>query len=285
MAPKKKVPTKTNPKVAAKKNNRAAKRKSRSFPWWYWLVAFLILGAMGGGYYLYGYWQELQERSKAEAAIYTAFGTPLPPGFNIIGIDVSRHQGYIAWDKTVEMRAGSEKISFAVIKATEGIVDSDPNFDNNFRTAKELGLTCGAYHYFLPSKSGIDQARNLLCKAPLSKGDLPPVIDIEQINLSTTTPDLMRMRLREFIDTLTLHYHAKPILYTYINFYDLYLQKGFDDCPLWIAHYTDAVKPKFDKQWLFWQFSEQGHASGITTKVDLDVFNGDSTAFSELLLK
>ena len=62
---------------------------------------------------------------------------------NQCGIDVSRHQGRIEWQK-VPIR----DISFVYIKATEGATYIDPCFHYNIKGAAEAGFKVGAYHYF-----------------------------------------------------------------------------------------------------------------------------------------
>ena len=66
-----------------------------------------------------------------------------PGAQNQCGIDVSRHQGRIEWQK-VPIR----DISFVYIKATEGATYTDPYFHYNIKGAAEAGFKVGAYHYF-----------------------------------------------------------------------------------------------------------------------------------------
>lgn len=66
-----------------------------------------------------------------------------PGAQNQCGIDVSRHQGRIEWQK-VPIR----DISFVYIKATEGATYIDPCFHYNIKGAAEAGFKVGAYHYF-----------------------------------------------------------------------------------------------------------------------------------------
>jgi len=66
-----------------------------------------------------------------------------------------------------------------------------------------------------------------------------------------------------------------------------HLQDGINQFflyPLWVAHYNAPDKPRIGRDWTFWQHSEAGHINGITSLVDCDVFNGDSTNFKKLLL-
>ncbi len=224
-----------------------------------------------------------KEEEQAEAAVYSAFGTEIPIRYPIHGIDVSSHQNTISWRKVAAMKVKSVQMSFAFIKATEGLGNTDEYFRKNYSNAKKAGLTCGAYHFFLATKSGVIQANNYIKNTALTKGDLPPVVDIEQ--LYGVAPFTMRKRLKEFLTTLEAAYKTKPIIYSYVDFYEHFLGKDFDDYPLWVAHYEEKDKPRIGRDWVFWQHSEEGHVNGISTSVDFNVFRGDSLAFQELLLK
>jgi lysozyme len=88
----------------------------------------------------------------------------------------------------------------------------------------------------------------------LKKGDLPPVIDIEK--LYGVKPVLMRQRVKEFLETLEAYYRVKPIIYTYADFYERHLGDDFKKYPLWVAHYFQPDKPRIQRDWHFWQHSE-----------------------------
>jgi lysozyme len=61
------------------------------------------------------------------------------------------------------------------------------------------------------------------------------------------------------------------------------LKGSFEDYPLWIAQYKNSP-PAIDRYWVLWQHSEKARVDGILTRTDFNVFNGDSLAFSELLV-
>ena len=77
---------------------------------------------------------------------------------------------------------------------------------------------------------------------------------------------------------------VKPILYTYVNFYNKHLDDDFEQFPLWVAHYKSYGKPRIGRDWLFWQFSDVGNINGIGAKVDFNVFNGSKGAMQELTI-
>jgi lysozyme len=181
------------------------------------------------------------------------------------------------------MKVENVQIGFAFIKATEGLNNEDAYFDRNWKKIKDAGLPRGAYHYFLATKSGKAQAENFINSVELQPGDLPPVLDIEQTY--GVSPTLVRQRVKDWLVTVEQYYHTLPIIYTYVDFYNQYLKSGFDGYPLWIAHYLQKERPSIYRDWAFWQHSEGGRVNGIDTRVDFDVFCGDSAAFRQLLIE
>ncbi|HMF73804.1 MAG TPA: GH25 family lysozyme [Flavitalea sp.] len=220
---------------------------------------------------------------RAHFVMYDAFGIDMPVNYSIHGIDVSKYQQVIDWESVRGMNVNNICIGFGFIKATEGIGNRDPRFRQNWRLAKDAGMTRGAYHFFLSTKSGKLQAENFISSVELTKGDLPPVLDVEQ---AYGVPGIkIRERVKEWLVVIENYYGIRPIIYTNIDFYNQYLKDEFDEYPLWVAHYLQKERPRIHRPWIFWQHSEQGRVNGILHKVDFNVFNGDSADFKELLLK
>lgn len=214
---------------------------------------------------------------------YPAFGIDIPVNFTIHGIDVSHHQDNIDWTAVKAMQVQKIKIDFAFIKATEGLGRVDDAFRRNWFNVKQAGIPRGAYHFFISSKSGKAQAENFIETIRLEKGDLPPVLDIEQAN-GASVEDLQQ-RVKDWLTVVEQQYKIKPIIYTNVDFYENFLAGKFDDYPLWVAHYLVQDKPRIQRNWIFWQHNEKGHVNGIDANVDFNVFNGDSTDFKKLLVK
>jgi lysozyme len=203
--------------------------------------------------------------------------------FKIIGIDVSHYQGEIDWNqvKTIDKRP----ISFVVIRATQGDDGDDSRFKRNWDAVKEKGLIRGAYHYYRPNENSIKQADNFIKKVKLSKGDLPPILDIEKFSRIQSRRSL-RIGLKKWLDKVELHYGVKPIIYTGASHYkDLLNNETFAEYILWVANYNDVEKP-FRKEidWKFWQYRDWGRVKGIKGEVDLNVFNGDKLKLQKLLI-
>lgn len=255
-----------------------AKRKSSET-----LRIFLWATAISAGLFL-AYLGVLWSRTKEPTFIrYKEFGISIPTQYEIHGIDVSRYQSTISWEAVKEMKVNNIQLGFAFIKATEGTDLVDPFFKRNWKKAKSAGMVRGAYHFFNPKKDGKAQAQNFFENVKLESGDLPPVLDIEK-SFGMSEAKLQR-EVKSWLDAMEAAYGVKPVIYTYVTFYERYLKGSFDEYPLWIAHYYQPDNPRISRPWHFWQHSEEGRVNGIIAKVDFNVFNGDSAAFRALLIQ
>lgn len=219
---------------------------------------------------------------KAQYVRYDEFGIEIPNNFSVHGIDVSKYQQVIDWNSVKNMEVDDVRISFAFIKATEGNINEDRYFKRNWKRTKMANVTRGAYHFFIATKSGKTQAENFIKSVELEAGDLPPVLDVEQAYGVPIT--LLQTRVKEWLTTVENFYGVRPIIYTNVEFYKRYLDEEFDEYPLWVAHYVNKGKPRIYRDWHFWQYSETGRVNGILSKVDFNVFNGDSADFKRLLI-
>jgi lysozyme len=255
--------------VAKKKSYQAL----RPFLWMTAIAAALFFG------YLFFLWIVTPGPSSVR---YREFGISIPSNYQIHGIDVSRYQQTISWKLVKDMQVRDIRLQFAFIKATEGNNLVDPYFGRNWKKAKEAGIVRGAYHFFNSRKDGKSQARSFINAVKLESGDLPPVLDVEKgWNLPKAK---IQQEVKAWLDAVEAAYGVKPILYTYVTFYEKYLKGAFDDYPLWIAHYDQPGSPRIGRAWHFWQHSEEGRVNGIATKVDFNVFNGGTADFGALLV-
>lgn len=242
------------------------------------LVLIFLLIFSVGAWMFYQWWN--YRRSKFTK--YPEFGIAIPEAYLIHGIDVSRYQQLIAWEEVKAMKVKDISLGFAFIKATEGISNTDPQFRRNWKRAKATGITRGAYHFFIGSKDGRMQAEHFIKKVDLEPGDLPPVLDVEQMN---GTPAVqLKKEVKEWLEIVENYYGVKPIIYTNVDFYKRNLGEEFDHYPLWVAHYYEQRQPRIQRGWIFWQHNDNGNVNGILSKVDFNVFGGDSIAFRSLLI-
>lgn len=203
------------------------------------------------------------------------FGRYSPHKLDVHGVDVSRWQGDIDWQKL--RRHGA---NFVYIKATDGGDHLDPMFMANWQGADQAGLKRGAYHFFYWCRVASEQADWFIRNVPKVNGALPPVIDVEWNHQSSCKRRPSRAvvleKMKVFMDRLEQHYGKRPIIYTTPDFYADNLEGAFRDYPFWLR--STALHPGKvyrDREWLFWQYSGSGMAQGVEGQIDLNVFNGD----------
>lgn len=274
------------PVAKPKRNVKSKKSKPISTKWklLFLFVMLVLLSPLYYGYVLRGFastWRWIKDIGQdPNYRTYTDFKIKIPKAYTIHGIDVSYYQGKINWTKVKAMEDDDVKISFAFIKATEGISLVDPCFQRNWREAPKAGLVCGAYHFFRPKSDGKTQAKFFLQVVSIEKGDLPPVVDIE--GLDGVSSLKMRAELSDFLNYVEMKTKIRPIIYTGLKFYEDYLSGNFDNYTFWVAHYYQP-KLRLDKSsWRFWQHSDKGRVNGINHVVDFNVFNGDSLTFEKM---
>ena len=238
-------------------------------------ILFLLLSG-----WLFYQWLNFR---KAKFTRYPEFGIDMPENYSIHGIDVSKYQSMIAWKEVRNMKIKAIQLGFVFIKATEGTANTDPQFKRNWKKSKDAGMLRGAYHFFIGSKDGRMQAENFIDKVDLETGDLPPVLDVEQLNSATSVQ--FKKELKKWLAIVEDHYGVKPVIYTNVDFYNRNLGSEFDKYPLWVAHYYQSNQPRINRGWIFWQHSDIGRVNGIVSKVDFNVFNGDSLDFKNILIR
>jgi GH25 family lysozyme M1 (1,4-beta-N-acetylmuramidase) len=194
-----------------------------------------------------------------------------------VGIDVSYAQATIDWD-----RVAASNVYFAFIRTSDGM-ENDKYFQANWTKAHDTSLRCGAYHFWRPQFSGKKQAEVLIRQLGfLRRGDLPPVVDIEDNPLSRFTGlsvAALEKNIQEFLDTVETEFGVKPIVYTSRAFWTARMGNStkFSGYRLWVANFEPRDDPRLPggwATWTFWQLFDRGRVDGISTVVDTNWFNG-----------
>ncbi len=222
-------------------------------------------------------------------------GTTLPVA-KYYGIDVSRYQADIDWEKVKDIRynklsrrqgldeVSQVEISFVACKATEGSSHKDSHLASNRDGVRDNGLIYGAYHVMSIDSEAQKQVNNFHKTAKLHKGDMLPIIDLEESILGKYKPSDVRKKLSEIVSAMAKKYGSKPIIYCGEKFAQkLELSKYYAENPQWRARY--GSKSEKNKEADIWQFSETGEVEGIKTMVDLDAFCSAKYELKDLLIK
>ena len=200
------------------------------------------------------------------------------------GIDVSKFQGDIDWEKVA-----ADGVEFAIIRVgargyTKGAITGDEKFEDNIKGANENGVKAGVYFYTAAvSDEEIDEeAEYVLDAIEPYDIDYPVVIDIEKVASGTdartndvSVEDRTRMCI-DFCEKIKkAGYH--PMIYgnlkTFIRMMNLSELKDYD---VWFAGYDSPMY--YPYYYSIWQYSDSGKVDGIDGSVDMNLsfFEPDS---------
>ena len=264
-----------------------AKRRKHRINRWYivlsgFLLLFFLLFFTNPGKYFVSWIRYQSGLQKYPPEKITKLGVSIPDDYSVFGIDVSRYQGNIEWSRVADFKSGDFTVEFVFIKATEGKSMCDPAFSDNWKGAKEAGIPRGAYHYFKPGIDAETQANHFCRTVRMEKGDLPPVLDIEETARGVNRNALVKS-LWTWLQIVERHYGVKPIVYTGAVFYESYLSgTSIEKYPLWVAHYYEN-RPATFARWKFWQFSDKANVDGISGNVDVNAFSGSLEQLNSLM--
>lgn len=184
------------------------------------------------------------------------------------GIDVSRYQGNIDWEKVKQ-----SGIDFTILRAGYGktATQKDPLFEQNYAGCTAVGIPVGAYwySYAMSEKEAQQEASACLSCIQGKRFDYPIFFDIEekkQLELGKTACSKIAAAFLETMEKAGYFvgiYSSKSHLENYIS---EELRKRY---AVWVAHYG-VEKTNYSGNFGIWQRSSTGKISGISGNVDLD---------------
>lgn len=184
------------------------------------------------------------------------------------GIDISFYQS-IDWNNI------DTTLDFIICKSSEGM-KTDSKFKDHWDNIK---ITKGAYHFFRPQYSGIDQAQLFIKTVDFKKGNIKPIIDVELTKFWKYKKyrKLYVLRLVHMIHYIEFKTGVTPIIYTNGKFWDDFIHPYYTENKkhiLWIADYRKNDNPYTPKQipeWTIWQHTCEGKISGVNGLVDQNI--------------
>lgn len=187
------------------------------------------------------------------------------------GIDVSKWQGDIDWEKVKE----SKRVSFAILKAggSDNGFYTDKNFYKNYEACKKVGIPVGAY-YFAGPKFGSSPGNGLADAKrfyEIIKGlqfEYPIYLDIEAQPIADK--EGTTMEAIDFCEALEECNYFVGIYASRISgFKDRLHAELLDVYTWWVADYSNPVPAPMH------QYTSKGSIPGILGPVDLNVCAAD----------
>lgn len=188
------------------------------------------------------------------------------------GVDVSRHQGIIDWDKFLE----DEHSDFAIIRAGFGNNNIDAQAVRNVTECERLGIPYGLYwfSYALTPEMARREAEYLSDFVGSHKPSYPLVYDFEYDSVTHAVRNGVKIT-RDFVLNCTEQFCHRledlgfyAMFYCNNDYYQRYYQasKVAEKYDMWYARYASSP----GRPVTLWQTSESGKVKGIQGKVDLD---------------
>ncbi|KOX33681.1 MULTISPECIES: lysozyme [unclassified Streptomyces] len=194
------------------------------------------------------------------------------------GVDVSSHQGNVAWSTL-----WNSGVRWAYVKATEGTYYKNTSFAQQYNGSYDVGMIRGTYHFATPdTASGATQADYFVDNGGGWSKDgrtLPGVLDIEWNPYGATcygkTQAGMVAWIRDFLNRYKARTGRDAVIYTATSWWTECTgnHAGFGATnPLWVARYASTVGtlPAGWQYYTMWQYTSTGPVVG-----DHNHFNGD----------
>lgn len=191
----------------------------------------------------------------------------------MIGIDVSRWQGEIDWEKVK-----NSGVEFAIIRLggqtgfNKDDYYIDSQFENNIQGALANDIKVGLYFYSyaISASDGKKQAKFIIDNIKKYNVEMPIAYDWENYShwneLEISLFDL-RNAAYSFEKYLEKHGYT-PIHYGSKNYLSAFWDPIIYDT--WLAHYVD--KTTYDGNYKMWQICDNGQVDGINADVDIDIY-------------
>lgn len=193
------------------------------------------------------------------------------------GIDVSKYQGNIEWNKVA-----GDGIEYAIIRmgyrgyGESGKLVTDDTFETNMQGALANGIDVGVYFLTqaINEEEAIEEADYVLEAIKGYDVTYPVVLDVEEISYDKARTDGLSQEqwtknCIAFCERIKSAGYT-PMIYgnlkTFFIMLDLTQLEEYDK---WFAYYDTPIYYPYD--FTIWQYTEEGTVDGIKENVDLNI--------------
>lgn len=183
------------------------------------------------------------------------------------GIDVSKYQGEIDWQKVK-----ADGVQFAVIRAGYGreLSQKDPYFEKNYAAAKAVGLQVGAYWYSYADsiEDAKTEAKTFLEAVKGKTFDLPVYYDVEENAQAQKGKDFVTSVILAFADVVKQAGYTVGV-YANTNWLTNYIDRDkLGSMSVWKADYREKYDTSIPCD--IHQYTSGGTVNGISGRVDMN---------------
>ncbi len=200
----------------------------------------------------------------------------------IKGIDISKYNGTIDWEKVA-----ADGVRFAYIRAgvrgySSGAIVMDETFKTNVEGASAAGIQIGTYFFSqaVNEAEAVEEADALLNSLEGLNINCPIAYDLEKIENSDSPPRTKTLTSEQYTkNTIAFCNRIKeagytPIIYGNIKTFLMMLDMTqLEDYEKWFAGYIseDSITPYFPYEMRIWQYTSNGTVDGIEGKCDMNI--------------
>ena len=192
------------------------------------------------------------------------------------GIDVSRYQGSIDWEKVAKDDVEYAFIRLGIRGYTEGAIQEDETFEDNIVGARRNNIDVGVY-FFTQATSvaeAEEEAQYVLDMIEPYRVDYPVVIDVEAVaSENARTRNLTKEERTQYCIAfceMIKNAGYTPMIYGNLKTFMLMLDiEQLEDYDKWFAYYDEQFYFPYDFK--VWQYTDNGKVRGIGKDVDLNI--------------
>lgn len=204
-------------------------------------------------------------------------------GVEYKGIDVSKHNGAINWDK---IKAAG--VDFAIIRSGLGRSapsQRDPQFERNYTESKRVGIPIGVYHYSYAQSVEAAEMEADFCIEILKgkKFEFPIYFDIEEKTQAALSMDLCGKMIVAFCSKLErAGYWAG--MYSYDCFFKTNIPDDIEKrYAVWVAKVpsknkdngSTRLKPQYATAYQMHQYTWRAKINGSSAETDANICTVD----------
>ena len=194
------------------------------------------------------------------------------------GIDVSRYQGDIKWNKVA-----LDGVEYAFIRVglrgyKTGEIAVDDHFETNIKGAHNAGIQTGVYFFSqaVSEEEAIEEADFVIEQLEPYRNMVtyPVVFDVEKVQAQSGRMNALtkeeRTRVTQAFCERIKEAGYTPMIYGNLEMFGVLLDlEPLEQYEKWYAYYDPSLYYPYDFK--IWQYSAQGSVNGITGDVDMNI--------------